>query len=360
MSRKLATIRLIDDIIPIPNADRIVIAVLGGWQAIVQKDEYDIGDPCIFCEIDTVLPFEEQYAFLGKSTITTKGIGYRIKTMKLRGVLSQGLVLPMNLSGDYEIGSDVTGEIGAWLHEGKVQGTFKGTPAEKTRPFPYFLRKTDQNRIQNLMGYFEYHKDRSYEVTKKLDGSSMTVWYNDQAQALPRGKIRNPILRRLVWWYDSLFNRQQSGVCSKNVNLRESDDNVFWNVAHRDDLLLAVFGSNVAIQGELIGPNIQNNYEGVKDYKFYAFNVFDIDRQRYMIPHQAREWCRERGVAYVPVVDPSMNVFGNIGDLDNLKVLVEGESNLSNTRCAEGLVFKEITGVHSFKCVSDTYLLKED
>src|SRR5438309_10635527 len=101
--RKLATIRRISKIEPIEGADRIVKATIDGWELVTQKDNYRVGDLCVYFEIDSFLPVRPEFEFLRKGCFkSTKnlGDGFRIKTIKLRGQVSQGLSLPL---GDFFI-----------------------------------------------------------------------------------------------------------------------------------------------------------------------------------------------------------------------------------------------------------------
>jgi RNA ligase (TIGR02306 family) len=177
MERKLASIQVIEDLQPIPDADLIEVATVKGWKLVVKKGEYKIGDKAIYCEIDSFLPIKEQYEFLRKSSFKRMGDieGFRLRTIKLRGQVSQGLLLPIANSiavkESLEIGQDVSESLGIIKFEppipAELSGVMKGS-------FPNFIPKTDEERIQNLTDVYDNFKKSMFYVTEKLDGSSAT------------------------------------------------------------------------------------------------------------------------------------------------------------------------------------------
>jgi RNA ligase (TIGR02306 family) len=124
MERKLASIQVIRDIRPIEGADAIELAIINNWQVVVAKNVgHQIGDHVVYCEIDSFLPIQEEFEFLRKSSYKKMADreGFRLKTIKLRGQVSQGLILPMSVFGDfgwtaYE-GLDVTERLGIIKYE---------------------------------------------------------------------------------------------------------------------------------------------------------------------------------------------------------------------------------------------------
>lgn len=209
--RKLATIRRISAIEPIPGADNIESVTVDGWSCIAKKGEFQVDDLCVYFEIDSFLPIRPEFEFLRKSSYRKMGDkeGFRLRTIRLRGTLSQGLVLPLhdcfNLSRDDEsfpeVGNDYTEFLGVTLFEkpipAQLEGKVKGY-------FPGFIRKTDQERIQNLWGKVQY-TDETFEVTVKLDGTSCTYFYKDG----------------------------EFGVCSRNLQILETEGNTLWEIAKR-------------------------------------------------------------------------------------------------------------------------------
>ena len=162
-TRKLVTIQKISDLKPIENADAIECAGVLGWHVVVKKGEFKIGDPCVYFEIDSLLPVVSEFAFLSKSGVKKSYAdgkeyeGYRLKTIRLRGQISQGLCLPISiLDGKkyptdsrknpvYQTGTDVTSLLGVVKYEPVIPANLSG---QAKGLFPGFIPKTDETRIQ--------------------------------------------------------------------------------------------------------------------------------------------------------------------------------------------------------------------
>lgn len=352
ITRKLATVRTIAAVLPIEGADQIELVKIDGWQCVVKKGEFKVGDPCVYFEIDSLLPIQDRYEFLRKSSYRKQvdgTEGFRLRTIKLRGQLSQGLALPLGglglTQGAYgsshtyvDIGEDVTELLGVTKYEAQVPTCLKG---DAVGMFPSFIRKTDEERIQNLSHFFTLHKDTEFEATIKLDGSSCTFYYKDG----------------------------EFGVCSRNINLKENEGNAFWEAAKKLNLpeRMKAYGRNIAIQGELVGEGIQKNPEGLKSKEFFAFNIWEIDEQRYMIPAERQvvlaQLSRLPGpfITQVPLLSSRVRIFVEMPNIDKLLEYVDGPS--LNAPVREGVVFKSLGLVDgqlvSFKCINNKYLLKE-
>lgn len=320
--RHLASIREIKALEPIEGADFIETAVIDGWRVIVKKGDFAVGDPITYFEIDSVLPECPEYEFLRKRCYFANELmsGFRIKTMKMKGVVSQGLVLPS--TGD-PVGTDVTEQLGVLLFEGPAG--FRG--ADYKAAFPYFIPKTDQERVQNL-------KDipaGTYEATQKYDGASITIYYKDG----------------------------QLGVCSRNRELTFGD-HAYYNAAKHILAALEKYGENIAVQAELMGPGIQGNKLKLKDHEVYVFDVFDIDSQTYLNPFdrflvvdQLSSYGKK--IKEVPYIR-DFNLAYSDTLIDNI---LEWTDNYCTPIGAEGVVFKAYDSQFSFKAISNNYLLKE-
>lgn len=340
--RKLATIRKIDDIRPIEGADAIEAAVIGGWTVVVKKGEFKVGDLAVYCEIDSWIP-HELAPFLSKGVEPREynGVkGERLRTVKLRGQLSQGLLLPttfkstfdgqvvVNDLGQSDEGADVTELLGIQKYEAPIPAQLAG---DVRGMFPSFIPKTDQERIQNLTTELEEWKTEklSWEVTEKLDGSSMTVYVNGD----------------------------DSGVCSRNLNLKENEGNSLWSVARKNKLIekIAITGRNLAFQGEIVGEGIQKNRYKIKGQDFYLFDIYDIDQGRYLTPTERREMCDLMDIKHVPVlkVDEVLEVC----NVEHILKWAEGVATMGGME-REGLVFKCNEREVSFKGISNKFLLK--
>lgn len=345
--RKLASIKPITDIKPIEGADAIECAIVdGGWPVVVGKGEYQVGDAALYFEIDSWIPHElAPFLSKGQEPREYNGVkGERLRTVRLRGQISQGLLLRLeDAFVDYdkdapiEYGVDFSEQLNIQKWEAPIpvqlQGTMKGN-------FPDFIPKTDQERCQNLRKeIFETHKEESYEVTLKLDGSSMTVYIED-------GEI---------------------GVCSRNIDLIETEENTFWKVAREYGIIDAMkkfydeTGHNFAIQGEMIGEGIQGNPEKIKGHKFYLFDVYDIDGSQYLKPKQRYEFLVDflgagANIEHIPVIDPGTKIDKIGTTIDDLLEMAEGPSLNPFTK-REGIVFKSHDSNFTFKAISNIYLI---
>ena len=365
-TRKLVTIQQIIAITDIPGADLIALATIQGWQVIVKKTEFSVGDACLFFEIDSFLPLEPRYEFLKKTTKFDGKEGYRLKSMKMRSCLSQGLALPLSMFPEItnpKEDFDYAEKLGVIKYDNEIQA-YSGKPGLKSGKargnFPSFLSKTDQPRIQNLTTYFSTLVDEEFEETLKLDGSSMTCYKI----------IHTPTLWERV---KSIFGIKHKayhfGVCSRNLELKPTannrlvfdnqgkesiyDQSDFWTAAYKyklEDKLPIGY----AIQGELIGPKIQDNQEKVKELEFYCFDVYNIFTGKYLQPIERREFCTFHQIPHVPVI--SLNAKPLQLGLEGLLKHVEGESMNPGT-ISEGRVYKHISKPITFKAISNKYLL---
>ena len=338
MERKLASIQVISDIRPIEGADAIEVARINNWDVVVAKNVgHKVGDHVVYCEIDSFLPIREEFEFLRKSSFKRMGDqeGFRLKTIRLRGQVSQGLILPMSVFGDfgwtaYE-GLDVTERLAIVKYEPPIPAELAG----KVRGnFPGFLHKTDEERVQNLTkDYAKWVEEGlDFYVTEKLDGSSATFYLRDD-----------------------LF-----GVCSRNLDLEETEGNTFWKVARELKLeeKLREFGRNLCIQGELIGEGIQGNPYKIKGHTVKFFNVFDIDTQtNYGLPMFLATMEIYLKLETVPfLTDLTMKLPKTI---DEMLAYADGKSVLNPNFDREGVVVRSMDRKISFKAISNKFLLNE-
>ena len=338
--RKLATIRKIDALRPIPDADAIECAVIGGWTAVVKRGEFKEGDLAVYCEIDSWIPHEVA-PFLSRGNfprVYNEVKGERLRTVKLRGQLSQGLLLPLSILTMVESelfeGLDVSFPLGIVKYEAPIPAQLAG---EVKGMFPGWIQKTDQERIQNLKEELDYwlREQHVWEVTEKLDGSSMTVYLRDG----------------------------EFGVCSRNLELKPSETNSLWKVAVRNDLELKLrrANRNLALQGELIGEGIQGNPYKQKAQEFFLFDIYDIDASKYLTPAERNAFVEEHDIKHVPVLAFGAELWDTLGinSIDQILKFAEGKSVMGMIGCErEGLVFKSKAMQCSFKAISNKFLLK--
>jgi RNA ligase (TIGR02306 family) len=340
--RKMASVRKIDDIRPIDGADAIECAVVGGWTVVVKKGEFAVGDLAVYCEIDSWIPTElAPFLSKGKEPREYEGVrGERLRTVRLRGQLSQGLLLPltvmnprMNELGDYLDAAEGF-DCSEWLniHKWEMQvpaqlaGQVKGN-------FPSLIPKTDQERVQNLVKEIAAAAEcgAEFEVTEKLEGSSMTCYVIDG----------------------------EFGVCSRNLDLKRDEHNTFWKVAIEECIeeKMRQFGEDFAIQGELIGPGVQGNIYKLSKPEFHVFDVYNVTAGVYLTPAQRRALIGKMGLKHVPVLLVDKDVL--INDIQDILTWAEGKSKLNENQEREGIVFKEVNGGMTFKAISNKYLLGE-
>lgn len=358
-NRKLAHIEKIEWMKPIEGKDRIALAGVLGWTVIVQKSDYEIGQKCVFCEIDSVFPEKPEFEFLRNKK-------FRIKTMKMSGVLSQGICFPLSMlpKGNYEIGDDVTDILGITQYEPTMdkedvietenekavrkypQFLMKWSwfrrlvlPKKQFKGFPSFISKTDEIRIQNAPFYLEMNCN--YVATEKVDGQSGSF-------TLQRVKGKH-------FWNKDTYD---FAVCSRNLRKWKKDTSSFWSVAEKyniEQILHQLIGDNewVAIQGECVASNVQGNKYKVTEPDLYVFNLIYPSGRVGSV--EAKRIVGEYGLKFVPIIDESVNLKG-MSVADVLKYAT-GKSQLYDT-LREGIVFRSLEGKQSFKAVSPDFLIK--
>ena len=225
-------------------------------------------------------------------------------------------------------GEDVTELLGIkkWEMEIPTQlaGLVKGN-------FPTVIPKTDQERVQNIVFEINHSKGKFFEVTEKLEGTSMTCYLLDD----------------------------EFGVCGRNLDLKREDKNSLWATAIREKIeekIRATGKNNIAIQGELVGPGIQGNIYKFSKLEFFVFDVYDVNKGEYLNPMDRQNLIKEMGLNHVPVLE---NNFELNHMVDDLITKADGKSVIGNKvqPLREGIVFKEMNGNMSFKAISNKYLL---
>ena len=352
--RKLASVQKILALDPIEGADRIEVATILGWKVVVGKGTYKVGDLCVYFEIDSVLPenilraanlWDEEK---GKGKLSGSN-GNRLKTVKLRGQISQGLTIPYSVLGlrpyhdgsgvikDFEVeGEDLTEVLKIEKYEppipAELAGVCKGT-------FPGFLIKTDSHRLQAAPGLIEEMQGVPCYATVKMDGTSST-FYNR-----------------------FLETENEFGVCSRNMDLCESDTNMYWRMARKYDLVEKMGMSNMAIQAETFGPGIQGNKMGAEEVQMAVFDMFHIIDYRYVDWGDLKGFCE---LLELPLVEP---VYEGSFEWKSVDELIEFASGIkySNGAAAEGIVIRPQVEMRSksldggrmaFKVISPEFLAK--
>jgi len=334
--RKMASIRKIAEIKAIPDADKICAYRVDGWWVVDSVGKYEVGELVVYAEPDSWVP-NELAPFLtsaGKEPREYNGVkGERLRTVKLRGQISQGLLLPLeptckNIESLLFEDLDVSVPLNVQKWERPIPAQLAG---QVRGNFPALVPKTDQERIQNLSKQFDKFMEDTWSVTEKLDGSSCTFYLDDE---------------------------DQFHVCSRNLDLKEDENNSFWKTARKYDIEGIMRRNNMqgmAIQGEMIGEGIQGNqYKVVLD--FYVYDMYNTRTGEYILPSQLKAACERLGLNHVPILAEGVTLVGS--SIQTILSEAEGKSRLNGSE-REGIVFKS-ESVHdrSFKAISNKWLLK--
>jgi len=378
MERQLASIQKILDLQAIPGADKIEVASILGWECVVRKGEFQIGDLCVYFEIDSQLPKEAVFDFLADRK-------YRVRTIKLRKQIAQGLALPLSILKEfsnkelkyYKEGEDVTKLIGVTKYDPRPEnadptGNKKYNPVlsflmdyhwfryvyNRIMPgkskgnFPEFILKTDETRLQSYPTILRRNIGKVFYDTEKLDGSSASYFFN----------------KKLVGKKFGLFQIDKGngfGVCSRNLRLVTPDNRYWWRYALDNNIELKVqelsdlLGFSVAIQGELIGPGIQENKYKLDTLDFYCFNVFNIQNQTFLSKFDKQVACKQVGIKIVPSGDPF--VLEHDHDVNYFMELSKRKSKVNPKVTAEGIVVRRSDDeTISFKVINPEWLLENN
>lgn len=348
MERKLVTVAKVLAKHPIEGADLIERIQVKGWNLVSGKGNFEVGDLCAYFEIDSFLPEEPEFEFLRKGffrTISDGSTGFQIKTIKLKGQVSQGLALPLLELHRFfptgwfpEEGVEITEFLGVKKWEAPVPAELDGF-AKGMKPSS--IHKTDEERVQNLQEMLDDIQGTIGYKTLKIDGDSMTAYLIDE----------------------------DFGVCTRTVDVLKNSDNYMWKVAIALDLenklskistvLAANYMHNIAIQGEIYGEGIQGNKLKIKGQQFAAFNIFNIDTQTFLDFDEFESVCKEYSIPTVPIIDSNYVIHNDIE-----KYVEESKVQYPNGSKAEGIVIRPKVEMNwrgnrvSFKIINPEFLLK--
>ncbi len=331
--RNLVSVRIIDAVEPIGGADNIESVKVGGWTVVVKKGEFKAGDECVYFEIDSALPLDRpEFEFLRPRGVKEiDGREYHVlKTVRLKGVYSQGLVLPagslydvatLSLESHYEV----------IKYEPPVPANMKGQIVGK---YPTHLgMKTDSERAQNLSEHWGEIYQQSWKASEKVDGQSVSFWFDpDDSQGAVHVASRNWEVVELPSFNAWLY---------KNATYEERHGELV----------------GVLVQGEFFGEGVQGNPLGIKGN---AYQVFSVWRNGLLLDHRNwPAWCLRHSVHWLDLIFPATAELA-IEQVDGLK------STITPQKQAEGVVWHQIAGPYlpflngrrNFKCINNKYLLK--
>lgn len=339
--RKLASVQRIHQITPIEGAERIECVHVLGWQCVANKGQFQVGENCVYMEVDSFLPICEQFEFLRGSSYKRNeilGEGFRLKTLKFRGQISQGLVQPLSIlpEGEYQIGGDVTELLGIRKWEIEERVTSNGTVIGD---FPDGIPKTDELRVQSCPELIdEFKRVPTYYISTKMDGTSVTMY-----------------------WKNGRF-----GVCGRNYEYADDEKCAMWKYAHEHRIaekLKQKNVPNVAIQGEFCGAGIQKNRLKLQRPEWYVFTVIDLTTHRRYTLDAMQKLCTELELKMVPIEE-----VGETFAYDDVEtLLVRAKGKYISGMDKEGIVIRPtepvysstIEGPLSMKVLNNDYLLKE-
>jgi RNA ligase (TIGR02306 family) len=331
--RSLVTIQKVKEISPIKDSDFLELAHIMGWQCVVKKGEFKTGDLGVYYEVDSFLPVDERYEFLRGSSFrdnADNGTGFRIRTMRMRGQLSQGLLLPLEkfpeLAG-LEEGSDVTEKLNVkkWYipETSNPGGTIIGER-------PHGIPASDEIRLQSALELLDELKGKPYYITTKMDGTSGIAYYID-------GKF---------------------GCCSRNKEIKDEETALYWLPVYKYNLKekFAKMGRNLVLTGEIIGPGIQKNKLRLPEIEWNVFDVKDWDTNKYLPYDEAVKLCSELGLKTVPLEER-----GEQFDYSLETLLEKAKGNYPSGIDKEGIVVRSVNSPKaiSFKVLNNDALLKD-
>ncbi len=360
--RKLAHVEKIISLTPIEGADKIETALVLGWQCVVKKGEFRVGEMIVYIEVDSIVPEKPEYEFL-------RDRKFRVRTIKLRKQISQGLVLPLSvLPAERHMwrmkeGVDVTELLGIIKYDPQAQQEESETDSRLKNPFvkfmsrfkwfrrvflqkrkggfPDWIVKTDEERIQNMPRVLINEAGRPFEVTEKLDGQSVTFFLKKNKQ--------------------KIFGEQYDfGVCSRNNRLAKPDNSSWWTIARElkiEKALRNLIGEEeyIVLQGEILGSNIQGNKYKVSKYQFFAFNlIYSAGRMSLLDMY---ENLNPHNISCVPMLDKKYFLPDSIDEMVQYSV---GKSQLRPDVWREGIVVRDYDKGISFKVINPEFLLKNN
>lgn len=341
MKRKLASVQYVHNITPIEGADNIECVHVLGWKCVAKKGEFKVGDHCVYFEVDSFLPICEQYEFLRKSCYKNDsfmGEGFRLKTQRFRGQISQGLILPLSIlpcDREYSLGEDVSDilQVRKWEVEETV--TSSGTIIGE---MPYGIPKTDELRVQAYPELLDEFAGLKYYISTKMDGTSVTMY-----------------------WKEGKF-----GVCGRNYEYADDGKCAMWEYAKQHQIeqrLRANKLCDLAIQGEFCGGGIQKNRLRLQHPEWYVFTIIDLKTNRRVELERQQELCEFLGLHMVPIEE-----VGDSFTYSSVEELLErAKGKYDSGMNKEGIVIRPVVPVYSkivegplsMKIINNEYLLKE-
>ena len=347
MKTKLASIQRIIDIFPIQDDDKIECVKILGWQCVAKKGEFRAGDICVYFEVDSFLPVKPQFEFLRDGCFVQNdfmGEGFRLRTKKFRGQVSQGLALPLKTAGvsltkedgaEWIPGDDITDILGVrkWDMPEVVTGSGKAKGE-----MPFGIPKTDETRVQSAPELIEAFSGVPYYISTKMDGTSVTMYRRNG----------------------------EFGVCGRNYEYVDDETCPFWRYAHRQgirEMLEQKQIDNIAIQGEFCGEGIQKNRLKLASPKWFIFTLIDLNSGKRLGLQAMKDFCASLGLEMVPIEETGADI-----PYKSVDACIERARGLYDSdEPKEGIVIRPIEPVFneflggplSMKVINNDFLLKQ-
>ena len=336
--RRLATIQTVHSIKPIEGADAIELVLIQGWQCVSKKGEFKPGDICVYYEVDSYLPIDERYEFLRRTSYRNNdfmGEGFRVKTIAMRGEISQGLALPIQTSDGVRVfpeledrqlvvGSDVTQALGIRKWEMPEMASSAGTEIGEK---PFGIPTTDENRLQSMPEYLDAFRGKPYYITTKMDGTSCTIYCKDG----------------------------QVGVCGRNKEYKEDTGScAMWAWVYKRGIKekLLALGENIAVQGEFCGAGIQKNRLKLMEPDVFVFDMVRLlenGARPKMGMEELKTYSEKLGMNMVPIEE-----YGDSFDYTQEQLLEKARGKYTSGMDKEGIVVRtQEMGSAAFRLIKD-------
>ena len=345
--RKLASIQRVWKIEPIEGADRIELAHVLGWQCVVNKGQFQPMDIAVYFEIDSFLPIRDEFEFMRSSSYKKTDImgeGFRLRTMRFRGQISQGLLLPVSqfpeIPKDADVGDDVTELLGVRKWEIEERATTGGTVIGT---LPYDIPHTDETRVQEEPELIQAFAGLEYYISTKMDGSSHSIGIDENGFH--------------VTGHNYEYKDDGSSSFYKLVKAREYQ-------AKMEDYMKVLGLKTLAIQGELCAPGIQQNRLRLTKPEWYVFTIRENGKRVGL--KRMLQICEALDITPVPIEEVDTDLPSKYPTVEALLVRADGEYPSGGKK--EGIVIRPtepvfcplISASLSMKVVSNKYLLKND
>jgi RNA ligase (TIGR02306 family) len=273
----------INEIKPIEGADNIELGVIGGWNCIIKKSEYKVGDLVVVATTDAVIPQGLSDA-MGVTNYLRKG--GRVRTVKLRGVYSECLVIPNQFVpiGYNPEGKDLMESLGIFKYEPPVKQVQLASGRKiRYQSNPNFHIYYKFPNLKNVQGMF--NEEDNVQITRKIHGTNARYGIVKKTKLTFLDKIKK-FFRLADKWIDYEFVVGSHNVEKGSDSQGFYETNVWYEIADKYNLKdklwnyvkvrssFETINTGLVVYGEIYGPGIQKNYDyGLKELEFAIFDI---------------------------------------------------------------------------------------